>query len=82
VKEAEPIEMTTKHGLILPAASVAENSAKICEVITLGTGVSDNPFLCKEGDTVICSKFAGSEVLIDGETYLVIRNTDILMVHN
>ncbi len=76
-------EEKTKGGIVLP--DTAKEKPIEGEVIAVGTGrVLDNgtklaPEI-KAGDRVIFSKYSGTEVKIDGEEYLILRESDILAV--
>ena len=53
------------------------------EVVALGTGKRDEagkeiPFVVKKGDKVLISKYGGTEIKVDGESYLIMREDDIL----
>ena len=73
-------EETTKSGIILTAA--AQEKPSIAEVIEVGPGgmVDGNEVVMtvKPGDKVITSKYAGTEVKLDGVEYSVVRQGDIL----
>lgn len=75
-------EETTKSGIILTGS--AKEKPQVAEVIAAGPGaVVDGktvPMTVKVGDCVICSKYAGTEVKVDGEDYTVVRLDDILAV--
>ena len=75
-------EETTKSGIIL--ASAAQEKPQIAEVIACGPGGlvdgKETIMQVKVGDKVITSKYAGTEVKIDGEEYNVVRQSDILAV--
>ena len=82
VKAAEKEEMT-KGVLVLPD-TVKEKPVE-GEVVAVGTGrVLDNgsrqPMEVKVGDRVIYSKYSGTEVKVEEETYLVIGERDVLAV--
>ncbi len=76
-------EEKTKGGIVLP--DTAKEKPIEGEVIAVGPGrVLDNgtklsPEI-KAGDRVIFSKYSGTEVKIDGEEYLILRESDILAV--
>ena len=77
-------EEKTESGIVLP--DKAKERPQEGKVMAVGPGkVLDNgtkaPVEVKEGDRVIFSKFAGTEVKLDGEEYLVIRQDDILAVY-
>ena len=75
-------EETTKSGIILTAA--AQEKPSIAEVIEVGPGgmVDGNEVVMtvKPGDKVITSKYAGTEVKLDGVEYSVVRQSDILAI--
>jgi len=70
-----------RGGIIIPDS--AKEKPQEAEVIALGTGGKDGDgktvaFNVKVGDRVLTSKYGGTEVKIDGETYLLVREDDIL----
>lgn len=73
-------EETTKSGIIL--AGTAKEKPQIAEVVAVGPGgVVDGKEVKMElsvGDRVIMSKYAGTEVKLDGEKYTILRQSDIL----
>lgn len=73
-------EDTTKSGIIL--AGSAKEKPQIAEVIAVGPGgVVDGKEVKMElavGDKVIMSKYAGTEVKLDGEEYMILRQSDVL----
>ena len=73
-------EETTKGGIILAAA--AQEKPQMAEVVAVGPGgvVDGNEvkMYVKVGDRVITSKYAGTEVKIDGVEYSIVRQADIL----
>jgi chaperonin GroES len=75
-------EEKTKSGLILTAAS--QEKPQIAEVIAVGPGgVVDGKEITmqvKVGDTVIFSKYAGTEVKLSDEEFIVVRQSDILAI--
>ena len=71
-------EETTKSGIIL--AGAAKEKPQIAEVIAVGPGLKDNKMQVKVGDKVITSKFSGTEVKIDGEDYIIVKENDILAI--
>ena len=82
VKRADP-ETKTAGGIILP--ETAEEKPMEGEIVAVGTGhVNDNgdvrPLDVKSGDKVIFSKWAGTEVTIDGEELMVMKESDIIGV--
>ena len=81
LKSAE-VEETTKSGIILTGS--AKEKPGVSEVIAVGPGgVVDGKevkMYVKAGDKVIFSKYAGTEVKLDGEEFIIVRQSDILAV--
>jgi len=80
VKRVEE-EEKTKSGIIIP--DTAKEKPQEGEVIAVGNGrILENgqkvPMDVKVGDRVIFGKYAGNEIKIDGEEYLIMREEDIL----
>ena len=75
-------EETTKSGIILTSA--AQEKPQEAVVVAVGPGgVVDGKEVTmqvKEGDKVIYSKYAGNEVKLDGEEYIIVRQNDILAI--
>ncbi|MBE7025277.1 MAG: co-chaperone GroES [Clostridia bacterium] len=73
-------EETTKSGIVLPGA--AKEKPQMAEIIAVGPGgVVDGKEIVMEvkvGDKVIMSKYAGTEVKVDGEEFIILRQSDIL----
>lgn len=77
VKMLEPKE-TTKSGIIL--SSSAKEKPQIAEVIAVGPGGLSNgkEVTVSVGDKVVMNKYSGSEIKIDNEEFVIIKNDDIL----
>ncbi len=75
-------EETTKSGIILTGS--AKEKPVMSEVIAVGPGGmvdgKEIKMYVKTGDKVIFSKYAGTEVKLDGEEYIIVRQNDILAV--
>ena len=71
-------EETTTSGIILTGS--AKEKPQIAEVIAVGPGLKDNKMQVKAGDKVITSKFSGTEVKIEGEEYIIVKENDILAI--
>ncbi|MEW6244817.1 MAG: co-chaperone GroES [Bacillota bacterium] len=76
-------EEKTKGGIVLP--DTAKDKPQEGKVVAVGSGrLLDNgqkvALEVKEGDTVIFSKYSGTEIKIEGEEYLILRESDILAV--
>ena len=70
-----------KGGIIIP--DTAKEKPQEGKVVALGTGKGDDDgknieFTVKKGDKVLITKYGGTEIKIDGETYLIMREDDIL----
>jgi chaperonin GroES len=77
------LDQKTKGGIIIP--DTAQEKPMEGEIIAVGTGhVNDNgqvrPLDVKKGDRVIFSKWAGTEITIDGEELMVMKESDIIGV--
>ena len=73
----------SKGGIIIPTA--AQEKQANGEVIAIGTGTilddgSVRPLAVKVGNVVLFGAYAGNEIKIDGEDFLIMRETDILGV--
>ena len=81
LKPAE-VEETTKSGIILSTATKEKPS--YAEVVAVGPGgvvdCNEVKMVVKVGDTVIASKYAGTEVKIDEESFTIVRQADILAI--
>jgi chaperonin GroES len=85
VVKAIEVEEKTKGGIILP--DTAKDKPQEGEVVAVGPGrLLENgtrvPLEVKVGDRVIYSKYGGTEVKVDDEEYLVIRESDLLAVRS
>jgi chaperonin GroES len=75
-------EQDEKHGhLIIP--DTAKEKPQEGQIVAVGTGkVNDDgknlPLAVKEGDRILFGKYSGSEVKLDGEEYLIMREEDVL----
>ena len=75
-------EETTVSGIVIP--DTAKEKPQEGEVIAVGPGRFEEgnrvPVDVKVGDTVIYSKYGGTEVKVDGEEYLILSARDVLAV--
>ena len=75
-------EETTKSGIVLPGQ--AKEKPQEAEVIAVGPGgMVDGKEVTMQvavGDKVIYSKYAGTDVELDGEEYIIVKQNDILAV--
>ena len=78
-----PAEEKSKGGIILP--DTAKEKPVVGEVVAVGPGkVADDgkkiPMEIKVGDKVLYGKYSGTEVTVDGEEYLIMREADIFAI--
>jgi chaperonin GroES len=71
-------ETTTASGLIIPDS--AKEKQQEGTVIAVGNGTKDESMTVKIGDTVLFGKYAGTELVLEGEDYLIMREADILAI--
>ena len=82
IRPAEP-EETVQGGLIIP--DTAKEKPQKGEVIAVGPGKASDTgeivkMTVKVKDTVLYGKYSGTEVTVDGEEYLIVRESDILAI--
>ncbi|MBK5209182.1 MAG: co-chaperone GroES [Flavobacteriaceae bacterium] len=73
-----PAEKTTASGLIIPDS--AKEKQQKGTIIAIGKGLKDEPMTVKVGDTILFGKYAGTELILDGNDYLIMRESDILAI--
>ncbi len=75
-------EETTKSGIVLPGS--AKEKPQMAEVCAVGPGGNvdgkEITMHVKKGDKVIYSKYAGTEVKMDAQEYIIVRQSDILAI--
>lgn len=71
-------EEKTVSGIIIPD-SAKEKPLK-GDVIATGKGTKDEEMVVSKGDKVLYGKYAGTEIEVDGEQYLIMRQSDILAI--
>ena len=81
VEALEETAEQTLGGIVIPDS--AKEKPQEYKVLALGTGGKDEKgndivFYVKEGDTVLTTKYGGTDVKLDGEDYLIMREDDIL----
>jgi chaperonin GroES len=83
VKALEETE-TMRGGLYIP--DTAKEKPQQGEIVAVGPGRFEDgkrvPLDCKVGDKVLYGKYSGTEVAVDGEQYLILRESDVLAVIN
>ena len=65
-------------GIIIP--DTAKEKPQRGKVVAAGDGTKDDPMVLKDGDTVLYGKYAGTELEVEGEKYLIMRQSDVLAV--
>ena len=69
-------EEKTVGGIIIPDS--AKEKPLRGEVLAVGNGTKDEEMVLKAGDQVLYGKYAGTELELDGEKYLIMRQNDVL----
>ena len=76
--EPTAAETTTASGIIIPDSAKEKPQKGI--VIAVGKGTKEEPTTVKVGDTVLYGKYAGTELNVEGEDYLIMRESDIFAI--
>ena len=71
-------EERTIGGIIIPDS--AKEKPLNGEVLAVGNGTKDEEMILKAGDKVLFGKYAGTELDLDGEKYLIMRQSDVLAI--
>ena len=71
-------EEKTVGGIIIP--DTAKEKPLQGNVLAVGAGTKDEEMVLKAGDTVLYGKYSGTEIELDGEKYLIMRQNDVLAV--
>jgi len=74
----EKAETKTAGGIIIP--DTAQEKTQTAVVTAVGPGTDDDKITVKPGDKVIYDKYAGTAIKIDGDDYLILKNSDIIAV--
>ena len=77
IKEAAAKEQAL-GGILIPD-SAKEKPLK-GEIVAVGNGTKDEEMVVKVGDNVLYGKYAGTEIELDGEKYLIMRQADVLAI--
>jgi chaperonin GroES len=78
VVEPAAAEEKTAGGIIIP--DTAKEKPQKGTIVAVGNGKKDEPMTVKAGDTVLYGKYAGTEIIIEGETYLIMKESDIYAI--
>ena len=72
-------EEKTIGGIIIPDS--AKEKPLRGEVIAVGEGTKDEKMVVKKGDSVLYGKYAGTEIEVNGEQLIIMRQSDILAIY-
>ena len=75
-----PAEERTLSGIIIP--DTAKEKPLRGTVIAVGNGTKDEEMVLKVDDVVMFGKYAGTEIELDGEKLMIMRQSDILAIIN
>ena len=78
VVQPQEAETKTASGLYFPDTEWEKPQRG--KIVAAGSGKKDEPMELKEGDMVLYGKYAGTEINIDGEEYLIMRQSDVLAI--
>ena len=78
IVRAAAAETKTAGGIIIP--DTAKEKPQRGVIVAVGTGKKDEPMTVKAGDTVLYGKYAGTEINIEGQDLLIMRESDILAI--
>ncbi|MBL7896942.1 MAG: co-chaperone GroES [Crocinitomicaceae bacterium] len=73
--EPAPAEEKTASGIIIP--DTAKEKPLKGKVVAAGPGKTDEKMTVKAGDTVLYGQYSGTEIKLNGKTYLIMRESDI-----
>ena len=76
--EPQAAETKTASGLYIPDS--AKEKPQQGKVVAVGNGKKDHDMTVKVGDKVLYGKYSGSELKLDGNDYLIMREDDILAI--
>ena len=76
--EPAAAEEVTAGGIIIP--DTAKEKPQKGKIVAIGTGKKDEPLTVKVGDNVLYGKYAGTEITIDGNDYLIMRESDVVAI--
>jgi len=76
--QAAPAEEKTAFGIIIP--DTAKEKPQRGTVVAAGPGKKDEPITVKVGDTILYGKYAGTEITVEGQEYLIMRESDIFAI--
>lgn len=71
-------ETKTASGLFIPEA--AQEKTQTATVVEVGPGTDDEKITVKIGDRIMYDKYAGTQIKLDGEDYLILKMADVIAV--
>jgi chaperonin 10 Kd subunit len=77
--QPQEAEEKTAGGIIIPDTAKKERPIE-GKVLAVGQGTKDEEMVLKVGDKVLYGKYSGTEVELDGESFLIMRQSDVLAV--
>ena len=76
--EPAAAETTTISGIIIP--DTAQEKPQRGIIVAVGNGTKDQDMTVKVGDNVLYGKYAGTELKLEGNDYLIMRESDLLAI--
>jgi chaperonin GroES len=76
--EPADAETTTISGIIIP--DTAQEKPQKGIIVAVGNGTKDHDMTVKVGDNVLYGKYAGTELKLEGDDYLIMRESDLLAI--
>lgn len=76
--EPAEAEQKTAGGIIIP--DTAKEKPQKGVVIAVGPGKKDEPMTLKAGDEVLYGKYSGTEIVLEGKSYLIMKESDIYAI--
>lgn len=73
--EAAPAEEKTASGIIIP--DTAKEKPLMGEIVAVGPGKKDEPMTVEVGNKVLYGQYSGTEIKLEGKTYLIMKESDI-----
>jgi chaperonin GroES len=73
--EPQPAEVKTASGIFIP--DTAQEKPQRGKIVAVGTGTKDEEMKVKVGDMVLYGKYAGTEISLDNEKFLIMRQSDL-----
>ena len=78
IVESAAAEEKTAGGIIIP--DTVKEKPQRGKIIAVGSGKKDEPMTVKVGDNVLYGKYAGTEIQVEGNDYLIMRESDIFAI--